>query len=71
MYLLVRLTHSHRLVSLLTRRNEVSLCEEEGKKLISRFVCCDGFYSGIRYQHEHADHGHGIPTGGIDGTFSE
>lgn len=30
-YLLVRLTHSHRLVSLLTRRNEVSLCEEEEK----------------------------------------
>ncbi|GAA5885504.1 hypothetical protein JCM16303_002231 [Sporobolomyces ruberrimus] len=28
-------------------------------------------YCGIRYEQEHAHHGHGVPTGGIDGTFSE
>ncbi|GAA6062753.1 hypothetical protein JCM10212_005549 [Sporobolomyces blumeae] len=29
-------------------------------------------YCGIRYEQEHAhDHGHGVPAGGIDGTFNE
>ncbi|GAA5856244.1 hypothetical protein JCM5353_002671 [Sporobolomyces roseus] len=29
-------------------------------------------YCGIRYEQAHAhDHGHGVPAGGIDGTFSE